>query len=130
MGLDLSLGLRSGATSWRRVGLRQLQAYSRLFQYSSLFGLHWLAWLSRSDFGSVVKMFTSSLVASRVQRGAGYPGSKGITSNPRTGRLMSGRGGPGVCRRGLGSLVSISVNVSFGGEVLADVTDQEGLGFR
>ncbi len=101
--------------------------YSRLFQYSSLFGLHWLAWLSRSDFGSFVKMFTSSLVASRVQRGAGYPGSKGISSNPRTGRLMSGRGGPGVCRRGLGSLVSISVDVGFRGEMLADMTDKEGL---
>ncbi len=85
------------------LGVSVSLAYSRLCQYSSLFGLHWLAWLSRSDFGSFVKMFTSSLVASMVQRGAGYPGSRGISSNPRTGRLMSGRGGPGVCRRGLGS---------------------------
>jgi hypothetical protein len=47
-------------------------------------------------------MFTSSLVVSMVQRGAGYPGSKGITSSPRTGRLIKGLGGPGVWRRGLG----------------------------
>ena len=66
VGLDLSLGLRSGATSWPRVGLRQLQAYSRQCQYSSLFGLHWLAWLSRSDLGSFVKLFTSFLVVFMV----------------------------------------------------------------
>ena len=64
MGLDLRLGLRSGATSWPRVGRDPNYSYSRLCQYSSLFGLHWLAWLSSS--GSIFKLFTSLLVAFMV----------------------------------------------------------------
>ena len=59
VGLDLRLGLRSGATSWPRVGRDPDYSYSRLCQYSSLFGLHWLAWLSSS--GSIFKFFTSFL---------------------------------------------------------------------
>lgn len=66
MGLDLRLGLRSGATSWPRVSRGPHYSYSRLWEYSSWFGLHWLEWLSRSDFGSFVKGFTSSLVAFMV----------------------------------------------------------------
>ena len=64
VGLDLRLGLRSGATSWPRVGRDPDYSYSRECQYSSLFGLHWLAWLSSS--GSFVKGFTSFLFAFMV----------------------------------------------------------------
>lgn len=34
------------------------EVYSRQCQYSSLFGLHWFAWLSRSLFGSVYMCYS------------------------------------------------------------------------